>query len=90
MAAQILATFASLGTRLATPGTPPEDILKTVTEIKERVEVVHTAEYPRWLEAVLPPLLQQLTTHTTPQLQEGTIHRCVSGCAGDGAMVQTP
>ena len=70
-------SFSAMAARLTDTAVVPDEILKTLGELRDRLEVVHTPEYPRFLDLVLPGLVS-LLTRAPPQLQEGTAHRYVS------------
>ncbi len=67
-------SFSALISRLTDATTSPDDLLKALSDLRERLEVVHTLEYPRFLEVTVGPLVQ-LLTRTSPQFQENAIHR---------------
>ena len=68
------AFFSALATRLTDPAVPSDDVLKALVELRDRLDVVHTPEYPRFLDAALESLLK-LLGRFPPQFVEGTGHR---------------
>ena len=76
-AAGPMAVLSTLATRLVDPGAQFDDVLKALGEVKERLDVVHTAEFPRFLEMLLNPLMTLLSSRTSPQIQDNVPHRCV-------------
>jgi hypothetical protein len=67
-------TFSAIASRLADLSTPPDEVLKTLGELRDRLDVVHSPEYSRFLEFMLQTLIG-LLTRTVAQFQEGTVHR---------------
>ena len=52
------------------------DITKTVIDLRERIEVLHTSEYNEFLQRLYPVLHSIITQRTKPQFVENEENKC--------------
>ena len=61
--------------QILTSGSIP-DITKTVIDLRERIEVLHTSEYTDFLQRLYPALHSILSQRTKPQFIDNEENKC--------------
>ena len=77
MSTSLRAQLETSAKRLQDPATPLEELLKVVSDLRERLEIVHSSEYTHFLHHMFPAFLHLIVTRTKPQFVDNVEHKCV-------------
>lgn len=68
--------FEGVAAALCDLTTPADVVLKALTELRERLDVVHTPDYALFLRTLVPPFVYVLTKRVRPEMEDNILHKC--------------